>query len=569
MNRREFLEALAVASVAGMPIASRRVLAGNGRDSLYDVPPFGNVSLLHITDCHGQLLPTHYREPSVNLGGSSRRENGLPVVGEHLLRKYGFQRGSRDAYAFTHVDFETAAQRYGKIGGFAQLATLIKRLRADRPNCLLLDGGDSWQGSAMALWTKGQDMIDASKLLGVDMMTAHWEFTLGADRVRQVVQSEFTNGREFLAQNVATRDFGDPVFSPYALREINGFQVGVIGQAYPYTPIANPPHLIPDWTFGIQEEALQRAVDAVRAKGVCAVILLSHNGLDVDLKLASRVGGIDAILGGHTHDPLPKPIVVRNKSGQTLVTNAGSNGKFLGVLDLKVDSKSVRELRYHLLPIFSDMIAPDPEMSRLIVQQRAPYLSRLQTKLVDSDSLLYRRGTFAGSFDQLILDGLRAVLGTELAFSPGFRWGTTLLPREAITWETLLALTGITYPGTEVRHMSGTEIKVFLEDKADNVFNPDPYMQQGGDMTRVGGLTYAINPAKRAGHRISDMRVAGKPVTPGRRYKVATWASLAAGESGRPVWDVFVEYLKGVNSVRISTLTQPRIIGMRGDHGIG
>ncbi|HET9471887.1 MAG TPA: thiosulfohydrolase SoxB, partial [Usitatibacter sp.] len=341
MDRREFLEALAIGAAAGLPLASRAALAADG-DGFYDIPRYGNVSLLHFTDCHAQLLPVHFREPDVNIGVAAAEGKPPHLVGEAFLKAFGIAPGSREAHAFTHLDFTRAAHAYGKLGGFAHLATLVRRLRASRPGALLLDGGDTWQGSGVSLWTKGQDMVDAQLALGVDVMTAHWEFTYGEERVKQVVDGDFRGRVEFLAQNVSTADFNDPVFKAAVLREINGVPVGIVGQAFPYTPIAHPRYFVPDWTFGIQEQALQKQVDEIRTRGAKIVVLLSHNGMDVDLKLATRLRGVDAILGGHTHDAVPRPVEVRNAGGTTLVTNAGSNGKFLAVLDFDYADGRVR-----------------------------------------------------------------------------------------------------------------------------------------------------------------------------------------------------------------------------------
>ncbi|MGH6629553.1 MAG: thiosulfohydrolase SoxB, partial [Burkholderiales bacterium] len=405
MDRREFLSVLAAASACGATFAPRASLAQAARE-LYDPRPYGNVSLLHLTDVHAQLLPAHFREPSVNLG------NGLPphLVGEALLRRFKIS-DPRLAHAFTHLDFEAAARRYGKLGGYAHLATLVKRLRASRPHALLLDGGDTWQGSATALWTRGQDMIEAQKQLGVDIMTAHWDFSYGGKRLQEVVQKDFAGRIEFLAQNVKTVDFEDPVFKSHVMREMNGVPVAIIGQAFPYTPIAHPRHFVAQWTFGIQETALQKVVDEARARGAQAVVLLSHNGMDVDLKLAGRVTGIDAILGGHTHDGVPQPVIVTNAGGRTLVTNAGSNGKFLAVLDLDVRGARVQGWRYRLLPVFSNLLEADPEMSALIGKIRAPHEAKLAEKLAVTEGLLYRRGNFNGTVDQVILDAHMKVKG--------------------------------------------------------------------------------------------------------------------------------------------------------------
>ncbi|MEP6877010.1 MAG: thiosulfohydrolase SoxB, partial [Burkholderiales bacterium] len=490
LHRREFLQLLAYASAAGLTLDRRDVLAAalGAAQRLYDLPAFGNVSLLHFTDCHAQLLPSYFREPSVNLGVGAASGRPPHLVGEHLLKAFNIAPNSPQAHAFTSLDFAQAARTYGRIGGFAHLATLIKQLRASRPNTLLLDGGDTWQGSATALWTQGQDMVDACKLLGVDMMSSHWEHTLGAARVQQIVERELTGRIEFIAQNIQTADFGDPVFAPYVMRVLGGVPIAVIGQAFPYTPVANPRYFVPDWTFGIQEERLQKLVAEVRGKGAQLVVLLSHNGMDVDLKLASRVTGIDAILGGHTHDGVPAPTIVKNASGQTLVTNAGSNGKFLGVLDVEVQGGRLRNFRYRLLPVFANLLPADAAMQAHIDQVRAPFKARLDETLAISEGLLYRRGNFNGPWDQLIIDALMQVKSAEIAFSPGFRWGTSLLPGQPITRELMMDQLAITYPATTVNEMSGATIKTILEDVADNLFNPDPNYQQGGDMVRVGGL---------------------------------------------------------------------------------
>ncbi|MBK8739841.1 MAG: thiosulfohydrolase SoxB [Betaproteobacteria bacterium] len=572
MHRREFLQLLSAAAAAGLPFGPGEAFAQSAAERLYDVPRFGNVHLLHFTDCHAQLKPIHFREPDVNLGLASARGQPPHLVGEHLLRTFKLAPGSIEAHAFTYLDFAEAAKRYGKVGGFAHLATLVRRLKASRPGALLLDGGDTWQGSGPALWTKGQDMVDAAKLLGVDIMTGHWEFTLGMDRVKEIVEKDFAGKIEFLAQNVKTTDFGDPVFPGYTIRQLGGVPVAIIGQAFPYTPIANPRYMVADWSFGIQEEALQKVVDEVRGKGAQAVVLLSHNGMDVDLKLAGRVQGIAAILGGHTHDGVPAPTIVKNGSGQTLVTNAGSNGKFLGVLDLDIKGGAVADYRYKLLPVFSNLLPADPAMDAQIAKSRAPFEARLSEKLAVTEGLLYRRGNFNGTIDQVILDGLMAVKDAEIAFSPGFRWGTSILPGQPITMEHLLDQTAITYPYTTVTMMSGTTIKTVLEDVADNLFNPDPYYQQGGDMVRVGGLQYACDPTARMGARIGDMTLNGKPVDADRQYKVAGWAPVseeAKAAGGEPIWDLMAGYLRSEKVVRPKALNLPKLRGVEGNPGIG
>ncbi len=559
-----------MAAAAGLPLTAASPRAQAAADG-YDLRRYGNVHFLHFTDCHAQLLPVWFREPSVNLGSGALRGKPPHLVGPALLAKYGIAPGSAAAYAFTHLDIVHAAQIYGKVGGFAHLATLIKRLRASRPGALLLDGGDTWQGSATALWTQGQDMIDACKLLGVDIMTGHWDFTLGAERVQQVVRGQFKGRCEFLAQNVRTVDFGDEVFTPFVIRPMNGVPVAVIGQAYPYTPIANPRYFVADWSFGIQEETLQRTVESARAQGAQAVVLLSHNGMDIDLKLASRVRGIDAILGGHTHDGVPQPVIVANGGGRTLVTNAGSNGKFLGVLDLQVSAGRVAGFQYRLLPVFANLLPADPDMLALIERVRAPYVEQLAEPLAVTEGLLYRRGNFNGSFDQLILDGLLQMKDAEIAFSPGFRWGTSLLPGETIRMEQLMDQTAITYPFTTLTEMTGESIKSVLEDVCDNLFNPDPYYQQGGDMVRVGGLQYVCNPAALIGRRIDDLRLNGKPLDAAKTYKVAGWGAVsdeARARGGEPVWDLMARYLRGRKVVPVLQPNSPRLRGVAGDGGL-
>jgi sulfur-oxidizing protein SoxB len=563
MNRREFLGTLAATAACGVPLNAARAQV---TQSLYDPPRFGNVSLLHFTDCHAQLLPSYFREPSANIGVGAAAGRMPHLVGEHLLRHAGIKPGTAEAHAFTHLDFAAAARRYGKVGGFAHLATLVKRLRASRPGALLLDGGDTWQGSATALWTRGQDMIDACRLLGVNMMSAHWEFTYGEQRVEEAVKS--LGSIEFLAQNVKTADFGDPVFKPYSLREVNGVLVGIIGQAFPYTPIANPRHFVAGWSFGIQEAELQKHVEAVRAAGARAVILLSHNGMDVDIKLAGRVRGIDAILGGHTHDGAPVPVLVDNAGGKTVVTNAGSNGKFLGVLDLDVGASGVSGYRYRLLPVFANLLPADADMQVLIEKVRAPYAAKLAEPLAVTEGLLYRRGNFNGTFDQLILDALMAVHDAEIGFSPGFRWGTTLLPGQTITREHLMDQTAITYPHVTVNALSGADIKAILDDVCDNLFHPDPYLQQGGDMVRVGGLTYTCAPHALREQRVTDLRLHGKPLDAGRRYKVVSWAPVAEGAKGEPVWDVVERYLKDRKVIAPSRPNVPRLLGVEKNQGL-
>jgi sulfur-oxidizing protein SoxB len=578
LSKREFLQVLAAASVAGMGLARHADAdAASAEEALYDVPPLGqgpgHVSFLHMTDCHAQLKPIHFREPSVNLGIGSMQGQLPHLVGEHLLKAAGVPAGSALAHAYTYLDFETAARRYGKVGGFAHLATLVKRLKASRPGALLLDGGDTWQGSATALWTNAQDMVDACKALTVDVMTGHWEFTYGMKRVKEIVERDFKGHIDFVAQNVKTTDFGDPVFKPFVLKEINGVKVAIVGQAFPYTPIANPRYMVADWEFGIRDEDMQTAVDEARDQGAQVVVVISHNGMDVDLKMASRVRGIDAIFGGHTHDGVPVAVPVKNPGGTTLVTNAGSNGKFLGVMDFEVKGGKIADYRWRLLPVFSDVLKADPQMDALITKIRAPYEAKLGETLAVTDGLLYRRGNFNGSWDQLVCDALMEVQGAEIAFSPGFRWGTSLLPGQAITRELMMDQLAITYPYATVTPMSGEMIKTVLEDVADNLFNPDPYYQQGGDMVRVGGLEYTITPGEKAGARISDMRLGGRAIEAGKTYKVAGWAPVseeAARAGNKPVWDVVETWLKARPGGRVAprAVNTPRLVGVDGNPGI-
>ena len=579
LSRREFLQMLAVASAAGFHLtgcdtdkgASEGVKTNKTPSNPYDVGPFGNVSFLHYTDCHAQLLPVYFREPSINLGIGSMKGNPPHLVGDAFLNHYGIQPDSRDAHAFTYIDFADMAKKYGKVGGFAHMSTLVKNLKASRPGALLLDGGDTWQGSATSLWTNAQDMVDAQKLLGVDVMTPHWEMTFGADRVREIIENDFAGHIDFVAQNVVDVDWQERVFKPYVIKEMNGVPVAIIGQAFPYTPIANPRHMVSEWSFGIRDSAMQEAVDSARDEGAQVVVVLSHNGMDVDLKMASRVTGIDAIFGGHTHDAIPKAVEVANAGGKTLVTNAGSNGKFLSVMDFDVRNGKIVDYRYTLLPVFANLIEPDKEMADYITNVRAPYLDRLNEELAVTDDLLYRRGNFNGTFDQLICDAMLEVQDAEIAFSPGFRWGVSVLPGEPITFDHVMTQTAITYPNVTRNEMTGETIKTILEDVADNLFNEDPYYQQGGDMVRVGGLKYAIDPTREIGDRISEMSLNGKPIDSKKKYVVAGWASVQevpAGDTGFAIWEVVSDYLRSKKTISSVDLNEPVIKGVSNNPGI-
>ncbi len=573
LSRREFLQILAAAGAAGFPLSDGIAApgsAGKGPSNPYELPPFGNVSLLHYTDCHAQLLPVYFREPNINLGVGGMKGHPPHLVGKHFLQYYGIQPGTLEAHAFTYLDFVEAARKYGKVGGFAHLRTLVKHLRAQRPGALLLDGGDTWQGSGTSLWTNAQDMVDAQKLLGVDVMTPHWEMTFGADRVKEIVDKDFAGKIDFVAQNIVDTDFEERVFKPYVIREVNGIPVAVIGQAFPYTPIANPRYLISQWSFGIRDEEMQEAVDSARKEGAQVVVVLSHNGMDVDLKMASRVTGIDAIMGGHTHDAVPRPVEVKNAGGVTLVTNAGSNTKFLGVLDLEVKKGKVTGYRYKLLPVFANLLEPDKEMADYIAKVRQPYEKKLARQLAVTDDLLYRRGNFNGTFDQLICNALMEQTDSQIAFSPGFRWGVSVLPGEPITVDHVMTQTAITYPHVTRNRLTGETIKNILEDVADNLFNKDPYYQQGGDMVRVGGLEYTIDPNQDIGKRISDMRLDGKPIHPKKEYWVAGWASVQekpAGDTGKPVWEVVMAYLEDKKTIKDIKLNTPHLKGVAGNPG--
>lgn len=560
---------LAVASAAGISLPGQAVAKSQAAEKkLYDLPAFGNVSLLHFTDCHAQLIPVWFREPSINIGIASMKGKAPHLVGTHFLAHYGISPNTPQAHAFTYLNFVEAAKKYGKVGGFAHMATLIKHIRSQRPGSLLLDGGDTWQGSATSLWTNGQDMVDATKLLGVDAMTGHWEFTYGADRVKEIIEKDLDGHMDFLAQNIIDSEWEEDVFKSYVIKEINGVPTAIIGQAFPYTPIANPRHMVPDWNFGIRDGKMQKTVDAARADGAQVVVLLSHNGMDVDLKMASRVRGIDAIMGGHTHDAVPKPVEVKNAGGITLVINSGSNGKFLSVLDFDVRKGKIQGYRYSLLPIFSNLLEPDAAMAAHIAKVRKPFTAKLEEKLGVADELLYRRGNFNGSFDQLILDALIDAQDADIAFSPGFRWGVSVLPGEPITFEHVMTQTAITYPTVTLNQTTGENIKLILEDVADNLFNTDPYYQQGGDMVRVGGLKFSIDPTKTIGNRITDMEVNGKPLKASKKYRVAGWASVEPNREGRPAWDVVADYIRKQDTVKVNKLNIPKIKGIKNNPGL-
>ena len=568
ISRREFLQMLALASAAGVHLPGMAKTANNNpMRAMYDIPKFGNVSLMHFTDCHAQLMPIWFREPNINIGVGIMDGRPPHLVGPHLLHYYKIKNNTPAAHAFTYLDFVEAGKKYGKVGGFAHLATLVKQIRASRPGALLLDGGDTWQGSATSLWTNAQDMVDACKMLGVNVMTGHWEFTFGADRVKEILNNDLKDHIDFVAQNVIDKEWEEAVFKPYVIKEINGVPVAIIGQAFPYTPIANPSHLIPDWSFGIRDDSMQKYVDKARKEGAKVVVVLSHNGMDVDIKMASRVSGIDAIFGGHTHDAVPEPFVVKNKGGKTLVINSGSNGKFLSVLDLDVRGGKINNYAFSLLPVFSNFLDADPEMESYIKKVREPFEAQLNEPLGVADELLYRRGNFNGTFDQLILDAAMYVQDADIAFSPGFRWGVSVMPGEHITREHLMSQTAITYPTVTLTRMDGENIKLILEDVADNLFNADPYYQQGGDMVRVGGLKFAIDPTKPIGKRITDMELKGKKISADKKYRVAGWASVQKPREGQPIWEIVEEYMLSQDTIKIKEVNVPKIVGIKNNLG--
>jgi len=561
ITRREILHVgVATAALAAGDSALMRAVAQQNlsESELLRFDALGNVTLLHAADIHGQLLPVYFREPSVNLGVGEARGQPPHLTGRDFLRRFGVPEKSASAYALTDLDFATLAKTYGRIGGLDRLATVVKHVRAERGNekVLFLDGGDTWQGSLAANRSKGQDMVDCMALLKPDAMTGHWEFTYGETRVKELIK---TLDYPFLALNIRDTEWNEPAFEPMKLFEKGGLRIAVLGQAFPYTPVANPRWLMPKWSFGIREEDVRANVEKARKAGAQLVVLLSHNGFDVDRKLASRVPGIDVILTGHTHDALPEAI----KVGTTLLVASGSHGKFVSRLDLDVQNGAVKDFRYRLIPLFSDAIKPDAEMAAAIATARAPYTRELGREVGRADSLLYRRGNFNGTFDDLICAALLTERDAEIALSPGFRWGTSVLPGQAITVEDIHNATAITYPQAYRASMTGERLKEILEDVADNLFNPDPYYQQGGDMVRCGGLGYAIDVSKPMGQRISAMTQlkSGKAIEPKKEYVVAGWASVNEGTEGPPVWDLVERYVANAKTVTVTPNTSVKISG--------
>ncbi len=562
-SRREFLTAAAAASAliagsTGLPLARALAQQKLTQDALLGGSSVGGLTILHLTDLHAQLKPVYFREPSINIGVGDVKGKPPHLTGGDFLKAYGIAPGSADAYALTADDYVALARTYGRMGGLDRIATAIKAIRAERgeDNVLFLDGGDTWQGSWTSLQTKAQDMIDLMALLKPDAMVGHWEFTYGAERVREAVDAlPFP----FLAQNIRDLEWQEPVFEAATTVERGGAKIAVIGQAFPYTPIANPGWMIPQWEFGIREEDLQKQVDDARGAGADVVVLLSHNGFDVDRKMASRVKGIDVLLTAHTHDALPKVV----QEGKTLLIATGSHGKFLSRLDLEVRDKKIADFNFTLIPIFSDVIAPDAEMAAAIDKARAPFEANLQRVIGTTESLLYRRGNFNGTFDDLICQAMLAERDTQIALSPGVRWGASLLPGDPITFEAIANLTAITYPNCYRTEMTGAFLKEIFEDIADNLFNPDPYYQQGADMVRVGGLGYKIDVNAPIGSRISEMTLlkTGEPLEPSKNYTVAGWASINEGTEGPPIWEVVEHYISQAKTVKVEESAAVKIVG--------
>ncbi|NNJ69136.1 MAG: thiosulfohydrolase SoxB [Boseongicola sp.] len=562
ISRRDFLQASMAASaiVGGSGFGNWAQLAAQQRltqDQLLQFDTFGNVSLIHITDIHAQMVPIYFREPSVNIGVGGNAGVVPHITGADFRRAYGIEDGSPSHYALTSGDFSALAQGYGRMGGLDRVATVINSIRADRPDALLLDGGDTWHGSYTCYHTAGQDMVNVMNALRPDAMTFHWEFTLGSDRVHELV-----DGLPFaaLGQNIFDAEWDEPaeMFPPYTFFERGGVKIAVIGQAFPYMPIANPGWMFPEYSFGIRDENMQEMVDEVRAQGAECVVCLSHNGFDVDKKMASIVTGIDVILSGHTHDALPEPVLV----GETIIVPSGSNGKFVSRIDLDIQNGRMMGFRHKLIPIFSDVIEPDKDVAAVIEAERAPYKDQLSDVIGTTDELLYRRGNFNGTWDDLICDALLSERDAEIALSPGVRWGPSMIPGQEITREDLWNVTSMTYPEAYRTEMTGEFLKIVLEDVADNIFNPDPFFQQGGDMVRTGGLGYRIEIDKPQGERISNMTLlsTGEPIDPARNYVVAGWASVNEGTEGPPIWDVVEAHIKAQGTVSLQPNNSVEII---------
>jgi sulfur-oxidizing protein SoxB len=562
ISRREFLQASAAASVivgaSGFGnwsrLAAQQALT---QEQLLAFEDFGNVTLVHVTDVHAQLRPIWFREPEVNLGVGEAKGRPPHLTGADFLNAFGIAPGTPEAYALTYEDFVALGRAYGRMGGMDRVATVVKAIRAARPEAIVLDGGDTWHGSMTSFLTKGQDMVNVMTALGVEAMTSHWEWTFGSERVKEIVE---TLPFPFLGANIFDAEWDEPAFEPYAVFERGGTRVAVIGQAFPYMPIANPKWMFPEYAFGIREERMQQVVDEARAEGAELVVCLSHNGFDVDHKMAGRVRGIDVILTGHTHDAIPEPVVV----GETILIASGSHGKFVSRVDLQVENGRMTGFRHRLIPVFSDVIAPDPEMAALIEAERAPFRDQLEEVIGTTEDLLYRRGNFNGTWDDLICDAIRAERDAEIALSPGVRWGATLMPGDPITREDIHNVTTMTYGQVYRTEMTGEILKTVLEDVADNLFNPDPYYQQGGDMVRVGGLGFTIDIGRPMGERISGLHLTdtGEALDPARSYVVAGWASVNEGTEGPQIWDVVEAHIRRLGTVKLTPRKPVTVTGI-------
>ncbi|MBU2866877.1 thiosulfohydrolase SoxB [Pacificibacter marinus] len=563
INRRDFLQvSMAASAVVGASgfgdwsrLAAQQLLT---QDQLLDFDTFGNVSLIHVTDIHAQLKPIHFREPSINIGVGDNKGQVPHITGADFRKLYGIDDGSASHYALTSDDFAALGQTYGKVGGLDRVSTVINSIRAARPDALLLDGGDTWHGSYTCYHTEGQDMVNVMNALKPDAMTFHWEFTLGSDRVRDIVQDlPFAA----LGANIYDAEWDEPAedFEPYKFFVRGGVKIAVIGQAFPYMPIANPGWMFPEYSFGIRTERMQEVVDEVRGQGAELVVLLSHNGFDVDKKMAGLVKGIDVVLSGHTHDALPEPVLV----GETIIVASGSNGKFVSRVDLDVRDGRMMGFRHKLIPIFSDVIEPDKAVTELIDAQRAPYEAAMSEVIGETDGVLYRRGNFNGTWDDLICDALLSEREADIALSPGVRWGPSLMPGDQITREDIFNTTSMTYPNVYRTEMTGELIKTIMEDVADNIFNPDPYYQQGGDMVRLGGLGYRIDVTKPQGSRISDITMlkTGEQLDPSKSYVVAGWASVNEGTEGPEIWNVVEDHIRKIGTVHPTENTSVKVVG--------
>ena len=563
ISRRDFLQVSMAASALygasgfgnwGRLAAQQRLT----QDDLLNFDTFGNVTLIHVTDIHAQMKPLYFREPEINLGVGGARGQMPHITGADFRRAYGIADGSPSHYALTYNDFSALAGTYGRVGGLDRVATVINAIRADRPDALLLDGGDTWHGSYTCYHTKGQDMVNVMNALNPDAMTFHWEFTLGSERVQEIVENlPFAA----LGQNIFDAEWDEPtdLFPPYKMFERGGTKIAVIGQAFPYMPIANPGWMFPEYSFGIRDERMQEMVDEVRDMGAEVVVVLSHNGFDVDKKMASRVSGIDVILSGHTHDALPEPVLVN----ETIIVASGSNGKFVSRVDLDVRDGRMMGFKHKLIPIFSDVITPDAQVAALIDEQRAPYINELTEVIGQSESLLYRRGNFNGSWDDLICQALIEERDADISMSPGVRWGPSILPGQDITREDIWNVTSMSYGAAYRTEMTGEFIHVILEDVADNLFNVDPYYQQGGDMVRIGGMGYRIDINQPQGSRISELTLlkTGERIDPAKNYVVAGWASVNEGTEGPQIWDVVEDYIRKQGAVSVAPNNSVKVVG--------